>query len=113
MALAERIALVESALATQRELVSEEVARLRGFEAELEALRAGVSGDVVLLELSRTDAILNVLRRASGTMSPTELLGSLHAAGRSDELRSVTATLDYLLKAGSVQRPGRGRYLAC
>lgn len=112
MAVADRIAQVEADLSAQRARVSEEVARLRGLEAELEALRAGLGADRGLPAMSRTDAILTVLRRASGTMSPTVVLMALQAVGRKEELRSVTATLDYLLKARSVQRPARGRYLA-
>lgn len=112
MAVADRIAQVEAELDTQRARVREEVARLRGLEAELEALRAGLGGDDGLPSMSRTEAILTVLRRASGTMSPTEVLAALHAAERDDELRSVTATLDYLLKSDSVRRPARGKYLA-
>lgn len=112
MSLPERIARVEAELVGQRARVSEEVARLRGLEAELESLRAGVRGDGGLSEMPRTEAILTVLRQAAGTMSPKELLQSLESAGRTEDLRSVTATLDYLLKAESVQRPSRGRYLA-
>ncbi|WP_334144243.1 hypothetical protein [Rhabdothermincola sp.] len=112
MGLVERIAQVEADLLTQRARVSEEVARLRGLEAELKALRAGLGGDAGLTDMSRTDAILTVLRQASGTMSPTELLHALQASGRAEDLRSVTATLDYLLKADRVRRPERGHYLA-
>lgn len=112
MALADRIATVEADLATQRALVNEAVARLRGLEAELDALRAGVNSEGGLEDMSRTDAILTILRGSSGTKAPKEILDALRAAGRTDELRSVTATLDHLLKAGSVERPSRGRYLA-
>jgi hypothetical protein len=45
-------------------------------------------------------------------MSPSEIRAALEAAGRTDDLRSITATLDHLLKAGMVQRPARGRYVA-
>jgi hypothetical protein len=112
MGLTERIAQVEADLAAQRARVSEEVARLRGLEAELGALRAGMVGRGGLSEMARTEAILTILRQSTTTLSPTEVLQALRAAGRSEDLRSVTATLDYLLKAESVQRPSRGRYLA-
>ena len=112
MPLADRIAQLETDLVTQRAKVSEELARLRGIEAELGALRAGMTRGGDLSEMRRTDAILTVLRQASGTMSPSDLVSALHAGGRTDQMRSVTATLDHLLKAGSAQRPSPGRYLA-
>ncbi|MDZ7732964.1 MAG: hypothetical protein U5R31_07460 [Acidimicrobiia bacterium] len=36
----------------------------------------------------------------------------LEVAGRTDELRIVTATLSHLLKQEAVKRVGRGRYVA-
>lgn len=111
MDLSERVAEVEQQLAAQKAVVAEALARLRGLESELEALRsAPEDGD--LLAAPRTEAIVTILRRARGSMSPTDILAGLEDAGRSDELRAVTATLDHLLKKGTVQRPSRGRYLA-
>lgn len=106
------IAQLEAELAERMACVAEDLARISGIKAELEAWRAQIAGTGGLVEMSRTGALLAVLRQAAGTMSPTELVQALRAAGRSDELRSVTATLDYLLKSGSVERPSRGRYLA-
>jgi hypothetical protein len=109
--LTERVTEVERQLAEQRAELARGAARLRGLEAELEALRGGdTDGD--LATAPRTDAIVAVLRGAEGTLSPSEILERLHAAGRSDELRSVTATLDHLVKKSAVHRPARGRYLA-
>jgi hypothetical protein len=45
-------------------------------------------------------------------MTPKEIESALLAAGRSDEYRSITATLNYLLQQGAVRRPERGRYIA-
>jgi len=45
-------------------------------------------------------------------MSPTEVTAALKAAGRSDELNSVTSTLKHLMKGNRVSRPQRGQYLA-
>ena len=53
-----------------------------------------------------------MLRLAEGTLSPTEILSRLVAAERDDDLRKVTATLDYLVKSQLVTRVTRGRYLA-
>lgn len=109
--LTERVAEVERQLAEQRDELARGAARMRGLEAELDALRSG-GGIEDLATASRTDAIVAVLRGAEGTLSPSEILERLHAAGRSDELRSVTATLDHLVKKSAVHRPARGRYLA-
>lgn len=65
-----------------------------------------------VLPSRRTDAVVELLRRATAPMSPSEITGALHDHGRDDELRSVTATLAHLLKAKLVQRVGRGRYVA-
>ncbi len=114
MPLAKRIEEVEDQLAEQRVLLTATSARIRGLEAELEALREGAGGGdgADVSEMPRTEAIAAVLRASAETLSPTEILGRLHAAGRTDELRSVTATLDHLVKKGAVQRPKRGRYMA-
>ena len=109
--LTERVIEVERQLAEQRDELVRGVARLRGLEVELEALRGG-GLEEDLATAARTDAIVAVLRGAEGTLSPSEILERLHAAGRSDELRSVTATLDHLLRKSAVQRPAHGRYLA-
>ena len=111
MTLAGRIQELERQLAEQRTQVALGAARLAGLEAELGALR---SGDVPteIREAPRTVAILSVLRSAPGTMSPSDIVECLREAGRADELRSVTATLDHLAKKQAVQRPARGRYLA-
>jgi hypothetical protein len=107
-----RIAELEAALSDQSELVAEALARYRGIEAQLESLRAGVALVGDLVGIARTEAILSVLRQSDGTLSPIEIVHTLHAAKREDDSRSVTATLTYLLEKGSVERVGRGRYLA-
>lgn len=107
-----RIAELERALADQRVKVTTAAAKLRGLEAELDALRSGMADRRELAAMPRTEAILVVLRAAEGTLSPTEILAQLQAGGASTSVKVVTATLDHLLKNGSVRRPERGRYLA-
>jgi hypothetical protein len=45
-------------------------------------------------------------------LRPSEIVALLAAAGRDDDLRSVTATLAHLLRDGRVVRHARGRYSA-
>jgi hypothetical protein len=59
----------------------------------------------------RTDAILAVLVGERRPMSPSEITQALTRHGRAEELRSVSATLAYLLKAHRVKRVGRGLYV--
>lgn len=108
----DRLAQLERDIAVQRDLVAEAVARLRGLEAERDSLRAGTRLSGRLSDLDRAAAIVAVLRDAASTLTPTEILERLRHGGRDDDMRSLTATLSYLVKRGAVQRPERGRYLA-
>jgi hypothetical protein len=69
-------------------------------------------GARIVTGLARTDAILSILRTKGSPLSPTEIVSSLNGSGRSDDRRSVTATLDYLLKQKQILRPTKGQYLA-
>lgn len=110
MRITERIGELESELVDVDTEVVRLLARRQGLKAELEALRSGLATDD-LAGAPLTDAIVAVLRSAGDSLSPTEILGRLHEAGRSEDLRSITATLSYLLSNERVQRPGRGQYL--
>jgi len=113
MELAGRIAELEALIAEDRLAITRATARLVGHEAELAALRGAVASPGALASLSRTDAIIAVLRGAAATLSPTEVVQRLAEGGRAgDTDRDVSATLTYLLNQGRVQRPERGRYLA-
>ncbi len=88
-------------------------ASVAGKRAEVRRLEESIAAEQGSgLPPSRTDAIVAVLGRGAGPMSPSEVTDALNEAGRSDELRSVTATLAHLLKSKRVIREGRGRYLA-
>jgi len=88
-------------------------ARTAGKRAEIARLEESIAAEHRSgLPASRTDAIVAVLARGAGSMSPTEVTAALKAAGRNDELNSVTATLKHLLKGKRVIRQGRGQYLA-
>jgi recombinational DNA repair ATPase RecF len=88
-------------------------ARVAGKRAEVARLEEAIAAEQRSgLPASRTDAIVSVLSRGASPMSPAEVTAALNDAGRADELRSVTATLNHLLKSSRVIRQGRGRYLA-
>ena len=112
MAITDTIAQIERDIAHTRERIQTDSALLRGLEVQLATLNSGASPAGDLTAIGRSDAILAVLRQANGTMSPTEIVNQLHAAGRDDHLREVTATPDHLRKTNRVTRPDRGRYLA-
>lgn len=61
---------------------------------------------------SRTDAIVDILRRSRRQMSINELVDELNGAGVVSEYASVASTLQHLVNDGRVQRPARGRYTA-
>lgn len=111
MSTSQLIAAVETKLAVTRQRIAEYVAEARGYEAQLASLRSSVSRGGDIATVPRTEAILTTLRAVEGSLSPSEILTHLLAAGRDDDLRRVTATLDYLVKAGQVVRPERGRYI--
>lgn len=88
-------------------------ARVAGKRAEGRRLAESIAAEHRSgLPSSRTDAIVAVLARGAAPMSPSEVADALNDSGRSDDLRSVTATLTHLLKSKRVIRQGRGRYLA-
>jgi hypothetical protein len=104
---AELIADLRRRIGDQRESIDRLVAELRGMEAQLVALQSGVPSLTPLVDLARTDAIVEVLRQADRHLRPVEILNALNQSGRNDELRSVTATLDHLVKGERVRRADR------
>ena len=84
MTIAKRIAELESVQATREVAIARAVAEFRGGEAELASLKAGVALRGELTSLARTEAILSILRTKGSPLSPTEIVSSLTAAGRTD-----------------------------
>ena len=112
MSTSQLIATIETKLAVTRQRIAEYAAEARGYEAQLASLHSSVATGDDIAAVPRTEAILKTLRGAEGTLSPSEILAQLLASGRDDDLRRVTATLDYLAKTGQVVRPERGRYIS-
>ena len=108
----ERIAQLEADITAQGWKVTQEVARLRAMQAELASIQAGVALTGDLAGLERTEAILAVLRDGGTMLSPKEIEQRLDAGDRSDTYRTITATLDHLMKRNKVTRADRGHYLA-
>jgi len=112
MALHETIARVEASLAERENALRELLAEINGLKAQLASLRAPLDTPDSLSALPRTEAILATLRKSTTALSPREIQQRLHAAGRNDDLPSVTATLHYLCTKERVIHPERGAYLA-
>lgn len=112
MKTARLIAVLETELSELRTDFAHLAAQIRGYESRIATLRMGIDHRDELKLLPRTEAILSVLRAADGTLSPSEILVRLLASERDDDLRKVTATIDYLVKSHLITRPSRGRYLA-
>ena len=108
----ERIAQLEADITAQGWKVTQEVARLRAMQAELASIQAGVALTGDLAGLERTEAVLAVLHDGGAMLSPKEIEQRLEAGGRSDTYRTITATLDHLMKQNKVTRADRGHYLA-
>jgi hypothetical protein len=107
-----RLAELEIERTAQELVVAEAVARLRGIEAEISSLKAGIADKKDLAALPRTEAILRVLHQAGRSLTPTDLVHELNGAGRNEQRPVITATLNHLLQRQQVLRPSRGRYLA-
>lgn len=109
----EQIAALRAELTETEEVAAQAFARVRGLEVQIAALEAGAADRGELADMPRqTDAILAVLHQTSGTLTPSEITSWMNEAGRSENLKTVSSLLSYLLKEGKVQRPSRGHYMA-
>jgi hypothetical protein len=61
--------------------------------------------------MSRTQAIVTVLREAGRPMSPSEIVTELNQRGRSDGPKVVSASLAHLQKQGKVRSESRGEWV--
>jgi len=105
-----RIAELEAERADWCETVAQGHARIAAIDTELAELRGGIVSVSAFATMSRTDAIVAVLKRHGGALGPREIQVKLAEAGRDDRLNKVTATLTHLLKDGRVKRPSKGFY---
>lgn len=112
MAIADRIHHLEIELAHQREVVTETLARIRGLEAELAALREATEPAPPITGLALTDAIVAVVRNSPTAMRPVEVAATLNSNGTTTDLKTVASTMYYLTTQGRLTKTGRGSYIA-
>jgi hypothetical protein len=108
----QRIAELERERTEQWNVLELASARIRGIDAELERLKAGVKHSEDLSESPLTEAILGVLRASASAMSPSQVIAGLADRGRDEPLRNVTATLSHLKQRGQVRNEGRAAWRA-
>jgi len=80
-------------------------------DARIVALSRHLTGGAGPATVSRTDRVLDVLRRTGG-LSPAQLAAHLRVDEPDVEDRSVRATLNHLRKQGKVESPRRGLWVA-
>ena len=114
MSLTRRLTELEAEHAELDLLARKTLAKLRGVEAEMEAIRAGVNAPVRFGAIAtRTEAILAVLRSADRSLTPSEVTSRLAASGRAtDDLKAVTTTMSYLNQRGRIQKVDGSHYFA-
>ena len=111
MALAARISELERELEDAQEERIVLDARIRGLEESLKVLRSNAEPVAGLAKLTRTEAIMKVLREHRTPMCVADIQKAFAAAGRTgDDKDLLGATLSYLLGQNLVERPARGRY---
>jgi hypothetical protein len=120
--LQDELSRIESELRAAKMVLARDEARVRGLEAEREALASSLDAMTNELQapaedLSRSrkdEAIVAVLQAAPGPMRIPEIVEALHRAGRPDESYNVVAIyLNGLVKKERVRRVRRGEYEPC
>ena len=106
----ELVARLEREIAEHEELALRERALARGKRIELEQLRSGLEAPTPLAELTLSDAVVEILKRAAVPMGPKAIHEELSAAGREDQARSIGGVLQSLKQRGRVEQVARGRW---
>ena len=70
----------------------------------------GGAGSVAWRELSRAEAVLQVLLAEGRPVSRREIVGALADAGRGDDADAVSAALAYLRRTGKARRVGPAQW---
>ena len=102
---------IESELADKEEQLARLRSEVRALRLQLTELRNGADAPQPLAELTYSDAVVEVLHRDGGALSPHQIHERLRDAGRDDEPRSLGGILQALKRRGRVERVGRGQWV--
>lgn len=108
----EHVAQLESLLRSKMEDLARLRAEVVGLREQLAMLRRGVVPIEPLVELSYSDAVVEILAREGEPLAPRAIFGQLAAEGQSDQERSLGGILQALKRKGRVEQAGRGRWTA-
>jgi hypothetical protein len=91
-------------------------AKIKGLQAQSEALTQALSGMAghssrASITKPRTDAIVDVLMASDTEMTINDVIAALHNSGRDENYDNVAADLAYLADRGRVDRLRRGVYV--
>ena len=110
MELADLVAEAEVRVERCRKSVAIAVAQLRAAEAELASLRTSSATGRIAPGTSRTEAIIEILKRAASPVQTSAIGAALNDNGLPSTGKDVSSTLHHLLTSGRVIRHGRGLY---
>ncbi|MFN2594084.1 MAG: hypothetical protein ABR579_04240 [Actinomycetota bacterium] len=123
MDIEEEVVKLDAEIATGESDMLQLEARLAGLRAQRDTLaralqRPSLAGDLLsatppvsLRLLSRTDAILDVVRGRARPLTIQEVLNALREGGREEtDYQVVATTLNQLARSGRLGKPARGVY---
>ncbi len=108
----ELVARLEREIAEHEELALRERALAQGKRLQLEQVRSGITAPTSLAELTLSDAVVEILKRAAVPLGPTAVYEQLSAGGREDQVRSIGGVLQSLKRRSRVEQVARGRWSA-
>ena len=108
----ELVARLTREIAEHEELWLRERALAIGKRQQLEQLLSGLPAPTPLAELTLSDAIVEILKRATVPLGPAAIYEQLSDEGRDDQQRSIGGVLHALKQRGRVERVARGSWVA-
>ena len=102
---------IEAELSDKEEQLARLRSEVRALRLQLSELRSGADAPQPVTELTYSDAVVEVLHRDGGALSPQRIHELLLEAGRDDELRSLGGILQALKRRGRVESVGRGQWV--
>ena len=97
-----------------------DIGDLQDYLAQLQTVRSEIAGQVITKARTsapkpvdtRTEALTEILRHASGPVTVDDVMKELANAGRPDEKRLIHSTLSYLARKDVAERVGKGQWVA-